>query len=201
MSDTPQQQKRKIDLDNVKIVPLEKKHERGAFSCSVQTIQNYFRNNVRKQHDAYQVRAYVACEAGSDVPIGFYYLCLSAYEADEVDATAEKKFQRAEAIPAVYLGMVAVDANVDAKGLGKKLMGDAMRKTAKIADIAGTYALTLDALNQRLVGYYQDLGFELFQTAEEVTAESSEISMFITIRKIQVAITEADSHAAHRRQP
>jgi GNAT superfamily N-acetyltransferase len=130
----------------------------------VQKIENYFRNNVKKNNDAYMVRAFVACEGNSVEVIGFYYLCLTSYQWDVVDSKAAEKFERVEAVPAVYLGMIAAHTDYAKQGIGKLLMGDAIKRTLAIADNAGTYALALDALDESLVAYYESqFGFQRFK--------------------------------------
>jgi predicted N-acetyltransferase YhbS len=110
------------------------------------------------------VRAFVACEADSVDVIGFYYLCLTSYELEAVDSTAAEKFQRVEAVPAVYLGMIATHTEYAKQGIGKLLMKDAIRRTLTIAENAGTYALALDALDETLVAYYEtQFGFQRFK--------------------------------------
>ena len=174
-------------MSNIRIEPLRPDdHKRRGFCCSVQKIQNYCQNNIHKQHDAYQVRAYVACDGDSLDIVGFYYLCLTSYELGEIDDKADKKFERVEAVPAVYLGMIAVHNDYVGCGLGKMLMADAMRMTAEIAERAGTYALALDALDQSLVEYYKKFDFQTFKQGE------TGLEMFLPIKTILAALVAVD---------
>ena len=110
------------------------------------------------------VRAFVACEVNSVNVIGFYYLCLTSYELEEVDSKAAEKFERVKAVPAVYLGMIAAHTDYAKQGIGKLLMKDAIGRTLAIAENAGTYALALDALDETLVAYYEtQFGFQRFK--------------------------------------
>jgi predicted N-acetyltransferase YhbS len=126
------------------------------------------------------VRAFVACYQDSLDILGFYYLCLSSYKASIVDDTAAQKFARVDAVPAVYLGMIAAHSDYARQGLGKLLMWDAFQRTLNIAENAGTYALTLDALNEDLVGYYQSqFGFQRFKDGG--------LEMFLPLATIQLS--------------
>jgi hypothetical protein len=110
------------------------------------------------------VRVYVACLRGSLEVVGYYYLCLSSYKVGRIDDNSDQKFGRVDAVPAVYLGMIGVHSDFVRCGIGKLMMYDAMKKTMSIANVAGTYALTLDALDESLVTYYRDqFGFQSFK--------------------------------------
>jgi ribosomal protein S18 acetylase RimI-like enzyme len=128
------------------------------------------------------VRAYVACDGESHDIVGFFYLCLTSYELGEIDDKADKKFGYVAAVPAVYLGMIAVHNDYAGCGLGKMLMAHAMQITAEIAERAGTYALTLDALDERLVEYYKKFDFQTFKQGK------NGLEMFLPVRTIIAAL-------------
>ena len=127
------------------------------------------------------VRVFVACEGESLDVLGFYYLCLSSYELGEMDQTADEKFKRVKAVPAVYLGMIAAHTDHPRQGIGRLLMKDAIQRTLNIAENAGTYALALDALDESLVTYYQEqFGFLKFKDGG--------LEMFLPLKTIQESI-------------
>jgi GNAT superfamily N-acetyltransferase len=173
-----------FDIANISIQPLRKEHQRGAFYCSNSTIQNYCQNNARRDHDAYKVRVYVACDRDSVDVLGYYYLSLTSYTVGRLDDRADAKFARVDAVPAVYLGMIGVHNQLARRGIGKLLMRDAMLQVVRIADLAGTYALTLDALDEELMVYYRDqFGFQSFK-------EGSGLEMYLPLRTIKTALGE-----------
>jgi hypothetical protein len=93
----------------VDIEPLDSQHERGAFSCaSTSKIQNYCRNNAKRDHDLYKVRVYVAVRPGTKIVLGYYSLVLTALNPSHVSEAAQDKFSRMKAVPAIYLAMVGV---------------------------------------------------------------------------------------------
>lgn len=179
-----------FNLDAVRVEPLDPKHNRGAFVCTNSTIQNYCRNNARKNNDAYMVRVFVACYGTSMDVLGYYYLALTSYKIGEgtgtikhLDAASDHKFQRVEAVPAVYLGMIGVHSGYQNLGIGRLMILDAVQRTAKIAQHAGLYALTLDALDEGVAGYYRDkFGFQAFK------AGTTGLEMFLPIQTILEAL-------------
>jgi hypothetical protein len=157
---------RKAPIEIV-IEPLDSIYERGAFSCqSTPLIQNYCRNNALKDHNLYKVRVYVAHQPGSNRVIGYYSLTLTSLTPAEVSEEANKKFERVDSVPAIYLALLGVcDSSAGCK-IGKKLTAHAIERALDISELAGAYAITLDALDDEVARMYGDLGFESFAEGE-----------------------------------
>jgi GNAT superfamily N-acetyltransferase len=136
------------------------------------------------------VRAYVACVTGSPEIIGFYYLNLSSIAVGYLDDVSDGKFERYKAVPVVYLGMIAVHDECAGCGLGKKLMAHAIARSAEIGNLAGMYALTLDALDESLVTYYAQFDFRPFKQGQ------TGLEMFLPITTIRAAIKESSQAEA-----
>jgi GNAT superfamily N-acetyltransferase len=146
----------------VQVVPLAKGHKRSSFHCGNSKIDNFFKNNALKQHEKFQVRVFVTCDAETNEPLGFYSLCLTSLLPQQFDGEAEK-FDRVKAVPCVYLAMIGVDKKSQGQGLGTRLLRDAFQRTLEIAENAGTFALTLHANDEQLAQFYANLGFERFE--------------------------------------
>jgi GNAT superfamily N-acetyltransferase len=125
--------------------------------------------------------------------LGYYYLNLTSYQIGKIDEKSDGKFARVAAIPAVYLGMIGVHSGFQKSGIGKKLMHDAMLRTIQIADNAGTYGLTLDALDENLVEYYSQFGFQVFRDPDK---EKDGIEMYLPLKTIQSAIASWQTAAS-----
>jgi GNAT superfamily N-acetyltransferase len=147
----------------VNIEPLDQTHDLGAFCCaSTSKIQNYCRNNVKKDHKLYKARAYVAVAPENKKVLGYYTLVLKSLVPADVSETAQNKFERVASVPAIYLGMIGVTDECAGGGIGKKLMAHAIQKALEISELAGAFALALDALDEEVAALYTAVGFELF---------------------------------------
>ncbi|MCK1641920.1 hypothetical protein IVA95_31325 [Bradyrhizobium sp. 157] len=155
------------DPVEIEIQPLDSLHERGAFCCaSTPKIQNYCRNNARKDHDAYKVRVYVAIAPGTKRVLGFYTLTLKSLVPEDVSETAKEKFSRVAAVPAIYLAMIGVTDECAGGGIGKQLIAHAIQQSLEISEIAGAFALALDALDEEVAELYAKHDFERFAAGE-----------------------------------
>lgn len=181
-----------FDLENVRIEPLSRNHKRAAFLCREAKIQNFCRNNARQHNDNFLIRAFVACAPDSVEVLGFYYLSLTSYKIGDgdgtvqLDAASDEKFERVHAVPAVYLGMIGVHTPYERRGIGKVLMLDAIQRTVKIAQHAGLYALTLDAVSEDIAKYYaENFDFRTFQ------AGKNGLEMFLPLKTILAGLPTA----------
>jgi GNAT superfamily N-acetyltransferase len=156
--------KREIDLSKVVYGPFDFSKSRAAFCCGNERIDNFFRNNAKKQHLAHKVRVYTATYENEI--IGYYYLVATSNPPDHVSEEAFAKFGRVNSTPCVYLGMIGVDLPCASNGVGKVLMIHAMEKTLEIAELVGIYALTLDALDEKTAERYGRWGFQKFVEGE-----------------------------------
>lgn len=145
-----------FDLDLVQVEPLTGQHDLSKFRCSKQPVQSFCRDKLHDAHASYRLRASVATHNGDPRIVGYYYLCLSSIAPEDVDRRLEGEFLHVDAVPVVYLGMIGVFSPLERKGIGRKLMADALWRTGEIAAHAGTYALVLDAMDQEAAAYYEE---------------------------------------------
>lgn len=166
------------------IEPLGPTHDRGAFCCTVPFIQHFFRKKCLDAHDLYKVRAYVARASNCSEVLGFYTLSLTALKpSDTGPDEAHAKFGT-WVVPFVYLGQIAAHKNHAGCGIGSALMLHAFERTLEIAEIAGTYGLMLDAIDEKTANWYEKLSFSAFDVEED-----GRIKMHIPLSTIRLALT------------
>jgi len=175
------------DIEAVRIEPLGEHHLLEAFSCTHEGITGYATGRCRKDHGEYRVRVRVAVEGDDPAVLGFYSLVISSLVPMTITGRIGRKFGRKREIPAVYLAAVATHEDHDKKGVGAKLMLDALKRTLEIADRAGTACMTLDAVDEKLAEWYGKLEFERFGTTP-----AGKVQMYLPIWKIEAAIPRAE---------
>ena len=145
------------------IEPLDPSHDRGVFDCGVKFINRYLANRCLEDHTLHKARVYVAAEQPTNKVLGFYTLSLMSLRPDDTSPEeAEKKFGT-WAVPLVYLGQIGVrNEHQRSCGIGSALMYDAFRRTIAIAELAGTYGLALDAIDEDRAEWYERLSFERY---------------------------------------
>lgn len=122
------------------------RHDRTAFSCGVEQVDNFFRKTANKLSKADNTRIYVMTSADGTV-IGFY--ALNAHAIDYRDLP--QKFARSRpshgSIPAAFLSMIGVDQRYAGQGYGGDLLVDALLSIATAAKSIGIAVVILDVLD------------------------------------------------------
>lgn len=149
------------------IEPLDPaRHDRGAFSCGVEQVDNFFRRTANKLTKAGNVRTFVMV-GGEGELIGFY-----ATNAHAIDYTElPERFARTRpvhgSIPAAYISMIGVDSRFQGRGYGGDLLVDCLTRLAGAAEALGIAVIMLDVLNcgdpekvAKRLALYTTYGFE-----------------------------------------
>lgn len=160
-------------------------HDRTAFSCGLERIDNFLKITARKHQDGDFTRIFVATR-GNDVPvIGYYALNAHSLAGPELPDALSKRGPR-HSIPAAYLSMIGVDKREQGHGLGVILLSDALKRIMKTADAIGLKAVVLDVVDddgpeacQRRLAFYRRMGFRSFPSRES--------RMFLTLKDIRAA--------------
>ena len=146
-------------VDGLLIEPLEKDHNRAAFSCGIDVLDHYIQRQASQDAKRRVARIFVIRPEHSKEKILGYYT-LSALSVDLVDLPYDisKKLPR-HPIPAALIGRLAVGQESQGIGIGKILLADAIQRTLAVSEEIAVYAMVVDALNADAEAFYQCLGF------------------------------------------
>lgn len=176
-------------LARIRIEPLDRnKHDRAAFSCGEERVDNFLKKTATRQQDEGHTRVNVACLDDGNVVIGYYALNSHAIDAANLPQDDRKKLPSYPTISAIYLSVVGVDAGSQGKGLGKYLLGDVFQRCVHVAEQIGSYFIVLDALNERAAKLYRELGF--------IDLPGHEPRMLIKMEMVRKGIEKAKAAAA-----
>ncbi|HTF38767.1 MAG TPA: GNAT family N-acetyltransferase [Blastocatellia bacterium] len=134
---------------------LSSHHDRSDFDCGVEEL-NVYLQKYSTQHQRKGVgRTYVATEQGPARVLGYYTISASAVDFDTVPENLPR-----HPIPVALIGRLAVDISARGWGLGETLLIHALGSAQRVAEIAGVYAVVVDALDQRAKSFYLKYGFK-----------------------------------------
>jgi len=161
------------------------KHDRAAFSCGVEQVDNYFQKTANKLSKADNVRTYVKVAADDKTKVeGFY--ATNAHSVHYTDLP--KKYKRGAPahgfIPAVYISMIGRDITCKGKGVGGVLLVDALKRIALGAGQFGVAVVMLDVLDcgdpeavEKRKQTYEEYGFQ--------PLPSEELRMFLPLATVR----------------
>lgn len=166
------------------------KHDRAAFSCGVEQVDNYFQKTANKLAKADNVRLYVMINSAGTV-IGFYALNAHAVHFTELPAKFARTRPSHGNIPAAYISMIGRDQRFRGGGYGGDLLVDALRRIAVAADAIGVAVVMLDVLDcgdpdrvARRKTLYESYGF--------LSLASNPLRMFLPVSVIHKLIVGDD---------
>jgi GNAT superfamily N-acetyltransferase len=108
--------------------PIDKKHNRDAFDCGEEALNDFLRRYARKSHELGGAKTFLAIsDAGDNAILGFYSLCPASVQYARAPETARRGLARHD-VPGFRLARLAVDRKVQGLGLGGQLLLTAGRR-------------------------------------------------------------------------
>ena len=168
---------------SLRIVPLDRHHDRTGFDCGEPALNVYWQRLARHQAQRDFSRIHVA-ESLSETPgdatrriKGFYAISSGSIEFKNLPAALKLPRHR---VPVARMNRLAVNLREQGHGLGVALLAHAMQLSATLAQQIGLYALVVDAQHEAAAGFYARYGFQRFA--------DHELSLFLTTDVIRRAI-------------
>jgi ribosomal protein S18 acetylase RimI-like enzyme len=122
------------------------KHDRTAFSCGVDQVDNFFKKTANKLAKADNLRVFVMVDPDGRV-MGFYALNAHAVEYGDLPAKYARTRPGHGRIPAAYISMIGVDVGFAGRGYGGDLLADALKRIALAAESLGISVVMLDVFD------------------------------------------------------
>jgi GNAT superfamily N-acetyltransferase len=145
--------------------PLTVQHDIGHFDCGVDSLNLWLKRHALHAASSGSARTYVVVDEKQARVAGYHALAAASVSPDAATARAAKGMPR-HPIPAVLLARLAVDANVQGRGVGAWLLRDAMLRALSVGDELGVRVLLVHALDDGARRFYQRYGFEPSPTDE-----------------------------------
>ena len=136
---------------------LRADHDRKAFSCGVEPLDRYFREQATQDIRRRVSACYVAIDEATLAIAGYYTLAAGGVPLVEMPAQLAKRLPRYASVPVVRMGRLAVDQHYRGKKLGAALLWDAVLRATR-SEIAA-FALVVDAKDASAADFYRHHGF------------------------------------------
>ncbi len=166
----------------MRIRKLEEDDNLESFSCGVPEYDNFLRRYAYANQDSFYVGVtYVADDDGEIV--GYFTIAGGHLRFDELPADLWADRPRYPA-PIMRLARLAVDTRHCGQGIGKALVGYALRLALRQRDLLGCIGVLVDALPER-ASFYEGLEFMNVDLLLGRTREPAHtVTMFLPIEEI-----------------
>jgi GNAT superfamily N-acetyltransferase len=138
--------------------PINKRHDREAFDCGEEALNEFLRRYARKNHELGGAKTFLAIDdAGDKTILGFYSLSPAAVAYARTPDIVRKGLARHD-VPGFRLARLAVDRRFQKQGIGGQLLLAAGRRCLLAAAEVGGVVLVIDAKNDKVAGWYASYG-------------------------------------------
>jgi predicted GNAT family N-acyltransferase len=123
--------------------PLGEQHDRAAFSCGVEALDNYFRGDpIRQDVSRKTANAFVLTNDGKSVA-GFYTLSPISILSVDLPARLAKKLPQ-RPIGATLIGRMGMDVSLQGNRLRELMLTDALYKAWQASQLVSSWAVVVD---------------------------------------------------------
>ena len=138
--------------------PISKKHDREAFDCGEEALNEFLRRYARKSHELGGAKTFLAIDdAGNKSILGFYSLSPASVGYARAPEIARRGLARHD-VPGFRLARLAVDRRWQSRGIGGQLLLAAGRRCLDAAAEVGGVVMVIDAKNERVARWYASYG-------------------------------------------
>jgi predicted GNAT family N-acyltransferase len=171
-----------MSLDRAKDEPnyyfesLGEQHDRAAFSCGNEALDQYFRGDPIRQDVSRRVtNAFVLTPDGKFVA-GFYTLSPISILSVDLPPSLQKKLPK-RPIGATLIGRMGRNLSLRGKGVGEMLLMDALHKAWQASKLVSCWAVVVDA-KEGARDFYMENEFTPFATQPD--------RLFLLMKKIDL---------------
>lgn len=133
-------------------------HDRTAFTSGNEALDQFLRSLVNQYEKRRLGRTYVAVRPPDPRVWGFYTLAPGSVTFENLPPAAERKLPR-HPVPVVLLARLAVDRDAQGRGLGRRLLTDALARALDLSRSLGMHAVEVDAVDADASAFYRKFGF------------------------------------------
>jgi GNAT superfamily N-acetyltransferase len=163
--------------------PIGKKHDREAFDCGEEALNEFLRRYARKSHELGGAKTFLAIDdADNKTVLGFYSLSPASVAYARTPKIIRRGLARHD-VPGFRLVRLAMDRRVQGQGLGGQLLLAAGRRCLLAAREVGGVVLVIDAKNERVAGWYASYG--------AMPLVDTPLSLLLLLKTIETALKKA----------
>jgi GNAT superfamily N-acetyltransferase len=142
----------------VRIERIRPQHALKDFDCGVKELNEWLVKHAIENEKRDLSRTFVLL-SDSDEVVGFYSLTVGGVSVERLPKKLARGLPKFD-IGMVLLGRLAISSRVQAQGLGRDLMVDAILHASVAGDNAAARFICVDPINQSARGFYSTFGFE-----------------------------------------
>ena len=144
------------------IEPISPNHNRLAFVCGNDKLDRYIHETAQQAKRKGLAAIFVAIDPKADATkiLGYYSLSSFAIEGLHISELARKARKLPpHAVGATLLGRLAVAKGLQRKGIGHRLIANALKRAYVVSADVGSVGVVVDSIDANGARWYQQYGF------------------------------------------
>jgi GNAT superfamily N-acetyltransferase len=163
--------------------PISKKHDREAFDCGEEALNEFLSRYARKSHELGGAKTFLAIDdTKSKTILGFYSLSPASVSYSRAPDIVRRGLARHD-VPGFRLARLAVDRRFQGQGIGGQLLLAAGRRCLLAAAEVGGVVLVIDAKNEQVARWYAGYG--------AVPLLDARLTLLLPLSAIEAALNKA----------
>lgn len=164
--------------------PVSKHHDRDAFDCGEEALNDFLRKYARKSHDAGGAKTFLAIsDADNKTVLGYYSLAPVSLEYARTPGIIKQGLARYD-VPGFRLARLAISKSVQGQGFGTQLLLLAGKRCLKVASQVGGVMMMIDAKNEQVARWYANRG--------AVALADSPLTLMMHLATVEAALKAAN---------
>jgi GNAT superfamily N-acetyltransferase len=136
---------------------LTSEYNRDDFSCGVDSLDRYLREQASQDMRRRAASCYVAVDSATSALVGYYTLAAAGVPLTDIPGHLVKKLPRYPSVPVALLGRLAVDTTFQGRSIGSGLLGNAIQRALR-SEIA-VAAIVVTAKDEQAEAFYHHHNF------------------------------------------
>jgi GNAT superfamily N-acetyltransferase len=151
-----------VESRNLRVETLASLHDRAAFSCGVDALDRYLRDQAGQDQRRRLSAVFILSGVESHAILGYYTLSATKIDPHTLPPSVAKRLPR-RPLPATLIGRLAVDLRYRGQGLGGVLLVNALARAAAASREVGAMAVIVEAKDEQSRAFYERYGFVRFE--------------------------------------
>jgi GNAT superfamily N-acetyltransferase len=166
--------------------PINKKHDRDAFDCGEEALNEFLRRYARKSHELGGAKTFLAIDdADNKTILGFYSLGPASVAYARTPEIVRRGLARHD-VPGFRLARLAVNRRLQGRGIGGQLLLAAGRRCLLASAEVGGVVLVIDAKNEEVAKWYSGYG--------ALPLLDAPLTLLLPLATIEAALQKARKH-------